>query len=84
MQVTGDQAIIFGTRMSPEYCLIFMKTNFLDICIRCNMFSGLGAKMVPKRGEGRKGGRVVRDEGNMGRSSGDDGQKMYLAVVGLL
>ena len=60
MQVTGGQAIIFGTRMSPEYCLIFMKTNFLDICIRCNMFSGLGAKMVPKWGEGQKGGRVVR------------------------
>jgi len=39
MQLTGAQAIIFGTRMIPEYCLILMKTNFLDICIRCNMIN---------------------------------------------
>ena len=61
MQLIGRQAIIFGTRIDPEYCLILMKTNFLDICIRFNMFSQIGAKMVPKKGvkgrraEGRKG-----------------------------
>jgi len=39
MQLTGAQVIIFGTRITPEYCLILMKTNFLDICIRINMIS---------------------------------------------
>lgn len=31
MQVAGDEAISFGTRITPDFCLILMRTNFLDM-----------------------------------------------------
>jgi hypothetical protein len=53
MQLTGAQAIIFGTRITPEYCPIFMKTNFLDICIRFNMNFYTCGNFHAKKGQKR-------------------------------
>ena len=58
MQVAGAEAITFGTRITPDFCLILMRTNFLDMGVCLYMLwekcSKNGAKKEEKRKERQK------------------------------